>query len=1032
MAGDFARKYRLGERIGAGGMAEIFRATLQGAAGFEREVAIKRIRREYARDARFVGMFIREASLAARLNHPNTVQVFDFDQFPGESDTEQSTYYIAMELVRGWDLAAIEAEARRQGHRLPLDVGLGIVIDVLDGLGHAHSLRNEQNEPLGVVHRDVSPQNVMVSPLGHVKLGDFGIARAIFETFGDPMGLTLALAQPGRPMEGTVAGALHTGAGIKKGKLVYMSPEQVQARPVDHRSDLFSVGILLFELLVGVRPFDAKTDYVTMQNILTGRMRPFPSDVPSPLAAIVRKALEVPLEARYQNAHELRDALRAFADHYALDVGPIVRCQYLRELYGERAESLLRAPATTTTYGAALPPPLPAPRKPRQPGNPLPPLEPAPAAPDSSDVTRPGLRRRDLHAAREPHDPRALVEPRRPLELPERPALPPPRAFVEEYREVRPFAAPSAPPLPHGDGTAMPPPLPPPHHELTSERTWTQTSTPPRGGRPLLRRVARPGWMALAALVLVGGLALPRMLARWRQGRPFRVVVHSWDFQQRWLDARVLRPFARSEGIDVEVVNYYNNPRLLLELLNLGPKAQQRATPPDLVIVPLAYARALVEAGAIAPLDEVVRRAARQRRSIAERRRSPLQSADGLDARLKDEFTPESLTVCRYTTTGGTAFYYLPYKLETRLLAYRVSKVRHVADVWPNYRATLEAALQSLGFGGLPSGYEFEANPWRWDLFDLFVAAYVWRYEQTVGSDAAAPPSAEASSSPRVATEAAGTQGRLGRRSLSAGDYYGTIAELLDTAASLALTPADLSQPSDALADAFAWDAARWALGLYHRSTVDGEALRGGKGASAGTLIDGIARGDIYAAALSQRHFLLLKGDPALGLAPRVKSPGDLADIGVAPLPRGASLQLGPDRQPLRAGEHHSIVDGWVVGIPRGVADPARSWRLARLLTGSAIHADETGTFLTMAVRFDAPPPTEGFARLVYQASVPRDNVSAGFYIPRFTTEEQWVHYQRLLLSAWRQLVVTQGARRQGGRGVIDDGLIHKALARSF
>src|SRR5882672_9244169 len=208
--------YELLRRIATGGMAEVYVARRMGPRGFQKTVALKRILPQLARDPDYVAMFVDEARVCANLSHPNIVQVFDF----GEQDEE---LYMAMEYVDGTTGARLIRAAAARGEELPLEVSLHVALSVLRGLEYAHAARDRKGRPLNLVHRDVSPGNVLIDRSGAVKLTDFGIARASdFER--------------------------RTDQGQLKGKLGYMSPEQVTGRELDARSDLFTVGIVLAEL----------------------------------------------------------------------------------------------------------------------------------------------------------------------------------------------------------------------------------------------------------------------------------------------------------------------------------------------------------------------------------------------------------------------------------------------------------------------------------------------------------------------------------------------------------------------------------------------------------------------------------------------------------------------------------------------------------------------------------------------------------------------------------------------------------------
>src|SRR5580658_10408740 len=213
--------YELLQRIATGGMAEVYLARRGGPHGFQKIVAVKRILPQLARDPDFTAMFVDEARVCARLGHPNIVQVFDFGEHAGD-------LYMAMEYVDGTTGARLIRAAAAADEELPLDVSLHIALSILRGLEYAHAARDEEGLPLALVHRDVSPGNVLIDRSGAVKLTDFGIARA---TEVEP----------------------RTEAGQLKGKLGYMSPEQVVGRDLDSRSDIFTVGIVLAEMLI-LRP----------------------------------------------------------------------------------------------------------------------------------------------------------------------------------------------------------------------------------------------------------------------------------------------------------------------------------------------------------------------------------------------------------------------------------------------------------------------------------------------------------------------------------------------------------------------------------------------------------------------------------------------------------------------------------------------------------------------------------------------------------------------------------------------------------
>jgi serine/threonine protein kinase len=287
-------KYQLVQLLARGGMAEVFKAKSHGVEGFEKTLVIKRILPELSQNPQFVEMFINEAKIAVTLSHANIVQVFDL----GRAD---DSYFIAMEWVAGYDLATLLRRARAL--RLPLaqELAVFIVSELAKGLDYAHRRRDASMRPLHIVHRDVSPQNVLVSLEGEVKLTDFGVAKA------------KTLVKEG------------TEAGVLKGKYAYMSPEQAgagqawagsgQPAEVDARTDLYALGVVLYEALSGRNPFDADSSYEILRRVRAGEHAPLRSiapDVPEELANIVERAMHPQAAQRYPNAGSLYEALVQF------------------------------------------------------------------------------------------------------------------------------------------------------------------------------------------------------------------------------------------------------------------------------------------------------------------------------------------------------------------------------------------------------------------------------------------------------------------------------------------------------------------------------------------------------------------------------------------------------------------------------------------------------------------------------------------------------------------------------------------------
>ncbi len=271
-------KYRLTQKIGSGGMAEVFRATGEGPEGFERAFVVKRILPRLVDAPEFVSMFVDEAKISARLLHPNIVQVFEFAYQDGG-------YYIVMEPVDGVDVGRLLRQLERRGAVAPAAFAAEVGRQACRGLGFAHGLGSPEGKPYGIVHRDVTPGNIMVAWNGAVKILDFGIARAVQE---------LRTSQ--------------TEAGIVKGKMSYVAPEMLQGQPADARSDLFSLGVVLHELLTGRRLFAGENDLETLK-LVSEMPVPRPSsrnpEVKPALDEVILRALARDPAKRYQSADEM-------------------------------------------------------------------------------------------------------------------------------------------------------------------------------------------------------------------------------------------------------------------------------------------------------------------------------------------------------------------------------------------------------------------------------------------------------------------------------------------------------------------------------------------------------------------------------------------------------------------------------------------------------------------------------------------------------------------------------------------------------
>lgn len=272
--------YELLERIGSGGMAEVYKARRAGEHGFERVLAVKRILPHLAADEEFVSMFIDEAKIAVQLSHPNIAAVHDLGRIDG-------TCYLVLDYVHGRDLRILWEREREW--RAPPHAGIAchVIARALEGLSHAHKAVDGMGRPLDLIHRDVTPQNILVSFEGDVKIVDFGLAKA--------------------------QGRAHaTQAGVVKGKLAYLAPEQMRGLPLDPRVDVYAAGIVLWELLTGQRLFYADTDLDTLRKVHEAHVEP-PSSlnqvIPPQLDRVVLTALAKDRDARYESAQDFLDAL---------------------------------------------------------------------------------------------------------------------------------------------------------------------------------------------------------------------------------------------------------------------------------------------------------------------------------------------------------------------------------------------------------------------------------------------------------------------------------------------------------------------------------------------------------------------------------------------------------------------------------------------------------------------------------------------------------------------------------------------------
>jgi hypothetical protein len=318
-------RYEILRPIGAGGMAELFLARVRGERGAAGLVVVKRILPHLARDPAFVQMFLNEARIASTLAHPNLVTITDFGQMDG-------AYFLAMEYVHGADLGEL-LETAAEVEDLPLDVALTIVHGACVGLHHVHEKVGPDGLPLRLVHRDVSPSNVMVGYDGSVKVTDFGIATAT------------ALTRT-------------TRAGTVKGKVSYMSPEQCTGGRLDRRADVFALGIILYEVTLLRRLFVGDNDYALMNQVIEGRVPPPHRVVPGyppRLEAIVMRALARDADHRFDSAAQLQAAIERFAHEQGIVLSPLAVAQWVERRLGPRVAPVAEAPRPPVAAGSVMP-----------------------------------------------------------------------------------------------------------------------------------------------------------------------------------------------------------------------------------------------------------------------------------------------------------------------------------------------------------------------------------------------------------------------------------------------------------------------------------------------------------------------------------------------------------------------------------------------------------------------------------------------------------------------------------------------------
>jgi serine/threonine protein kinase len=310
-SGTERQRYQIIEQIDRGGMAEIFLGKAHSIQGIEREVAIKRVLPELTRNEQFVEMFLDEARLSMRLNHANIVQIFDVGCSAG-------TYFLVMEYVDGHNLRRLFEKASAQATRVPLELACHLLMEVCKGLAHAHERTNTEGEHLQIVHRDLSPPNILVSKDGQVKITDFGLAKA--------------LTHVGK-----------TEPGFVKGKFSYLSPEAADGKVVDHRADIFACAVCLWELLANRRLFLGRDDLETIEMVRKTKVPSLSSlhpQVTPEFDQILQRALHRDPKKRYTSARELGDALAQYLFAHNLKVTSYDLASLLRKLFDEEGVSV--------------------------------------------------------------------------------------------------------------------------------------------------------------------------------------------------------------------------------------------------------------------------------------------------------------------------------------------------------------------------------------------------------------------------------------------------------------------------------------------------------------------------------------------------------------------------------------------------------------------------------------------------------------------------------------------------------------------
>jgi serine/threonine-protein kinase len=319
-------RYELMKKLAAGGMGQVYLARQKGPVGFQKLLVVKRLLPHLSEDDEFIQMFLDEARIAALLNHPNIAQIYDLGEVDG-------IYYIAMEYVHGEAIAEVNKRAMQRRGSMPVALKCRVISDAAAGLDAAHHARSPSGRKLALIHRDVSPQNVLVGFNGNVKIIDFGVAKA--------------------------AGKLsQTTAGQIKGKHAYMSPEQAKGEPLDHRSDVFGLGTVFYELLTNTRLFKRESEMATLKAVVGAKIIP-PSEVvpgiPKALDAVVLKALARNRDERFATAGDMQLAIEDFLFKQQEPSTTARLAAFMREIYAEELEEEFSTEPTIIAYDPRLP-----------------------------------------------------------------------------------------------------------------------------------------------------------------------------------------------------------------------------------------------------------------------------------------------------------------------------------------------------------------------------------------------------------------------------------------------------------------------------------------------------------------------------------------------------------------------------------------------------------------------------------------------------------------------------------------------------